>query len=98
MTKIELKNVKVNRCMSEETYCFSASVWVDGIRAGEVSNRGNGGPHMYSPSGLEKQIDEYAKTLPDIDISYMYRDGKKHTLPNCAELVIGELVTLSLKK
>ena len=45
--KVEVKNVKINNVMSEETLCFSASVYIDGKRAGEVCNRGHGGCNNY---------------------------------------------------
>lgn len=41
--KIELKNVKVIESMSEETNCYTASLYVDGKKIGIVSNRGHGG-------------------------------------------------------
>ena len=41
--KIELKNISYSERMSEETSCFSADLWVDGKKIGEVSNRGTGG-------------------------------------------------------
>ena len=40
---IELKNVQHFERMSEETDCYSASLYVDGVKIGEVSNRGCGG-------------------------------------------------------
>ena len=38
--KIEVKNVKFVEALSEETYCFTASIRVDGKKVGEASNRG----------------------------------------------------------
>ena len=45
--KITLKNVKVHRDLSEETLCFSASIYLDGKKAGTVSNRGCGGCNVH---------------------------------------------------
>ena len=45
--EITLKNVKHYESMSEETYCFEASLYVDGKRVGRVSNVGQGGCHDY---------------------------------------------------
>lgn len=45
--KIELKNIKVMSSLSEETTCYSASLYVDGKKIGEVSNRGHGGPDNF---------------------------------------------------
>lgn len=41
--KLELKNVKIHPDMSEETTCFSATLWVDGKRAASCRNDGRGG-------------------------------------------------------
>ena len=41
--KLTLKNVKVNKAMSEETHCFSATIYKDGKKVGTVCNRGHGG-------------------------------------------------------
>lgn len=41
--KIELKNIRHIESMSEETNCYSATVYVDGAKVGEVSNNGHGG-------------------------------------------------------
>lgn len=42
--KLELRNVHFSERMSDETNCFSATVYVNGKRVGEVENRGCGGP------------------------------------------------------
>lgn len=41
--KLELKNVKIHPDMSEETTCFSTTLWVDGKRAASCRNDGRGG-------------------------------------------------------
>lgn len=50
---IELKNVKVIKELSEETVCFTASLYVDGVKKGQVSNRGFGGDNDYDLSQSE---------------------------------------------
>lgn len=64
MTTIELRNVKHAAFASEETPCFDAAVYIDGTKAGTVSNDGRGGSCMYCPWELHARIEEYAKTLP----------------------------------
>jgi len=61
--KIEIKNYKRDSVMSEETECFSATIYVDGVKAGTVSNRGHGGCNDYYWSNpvLGKQLEEYAQ-------------------------------------
>lgn len=41
--KIELRHIKTNSVMSEETNCYSASLYIDGKYAGVVMNHGHGG-------------------------------------------------------
>jgi len=41
--EITIKNLKVIKALSEETLCFTATVYVDGKKAGTASNRGFGG-------------------------------------------------------
>jgi hypothetical protein len=62
--KIELRNVKHFAAGSEETACFTATVYVDDKKAGTAQNHGTGGPTMVHPFTVEKQINDYAATLP----------------------------------
>jgi hypothetical protein len=41
--KIELKNIKEAKFLSEETPAYSANLYVDGVKIGVVSNNGHGG-------------------------------------------------------
>ena len=40
---IELKNIKHTAWASEETHCYQATLYVDGVKWGIVSNQGHGG-------------------------------------------------------
>ena len=40
-----IKALRVNRSLSEETLCFSASLYHKGRRVGHLKNRGHGGPN-----------------------------------------------------
>lgn len=40
---LELRNLRVNRRLSEETPCYSADLYVDGRLTARVGNRGHGG-------------------------------------------------------
>jgi hypothetical protein len=46
-TTFTLKNLKVCEWASEETTCFTATLYVDGKRVGECSNDGQGGCNNY---------------------------------------------------
>lgn len=41
--KIELKSVKYAAFASQETNCYSAALWIDGVKIGTVENDGHGG-------------------------------------------------------
>lgn len=84
MKKIELKNVKHAGFASQETDCFEASVYIDGVRAGTVSNEGHGGANRYQPHDLQTKLDEHGKTLPPIE-------AYGEAMPQTADILIGEL-------
>jgi hypothetical protein len=83
--KVEVRNVKEMRSLSEETLCFSCTVVIDGVVAGTASNRGSGGANEYHPYALQERLTAYAATLPPIDI-----DGDK--LPQDADTALSEVV------
>jgi hypothetical protein len=62
--KIELKNVKTHEAMSEETTCFSASIYLEGKRIGVVRNRGCGGPNEYTwtDNTAGRKVEAWAET------------------------------------
>lgn len=68
---IELKNIYIDRIMSDETTYFRASVYVNGRRSFLVRNDGHGGCNSYHPFDERgrkalRMAEEYAKTLPPI--------------------------------
>lgn len=52
--KFELKNISYNSRLSEETAAYSATLFIDGKKAGTVSNHGHGG---CDNQHLEKWVD-----------------------------------------
>jgi len=96
--KVEIKNVKYSKFASQETNCFEATVYIDGKKEGMVSNSGQGGCNMYHPSSLGTRLDEYARTLPDIDVSHFHNDGGVHTMKQSADTVIDDLLEKALQK
>jgi len=91
--KIELRNVKYFASGSEETACFTASIYVDGKKAGTAQNHGTGGPTMVNPFTLEKQINDYAATLPLAKLDLGGGDGKTVEYKQTAEHLIDDLLT-----
>jgi hypothetical protein len=87
--KIELKNVKHSEFASHETYCFMASVYINGKKAGSVSNHGHGACNTYHPATLETIITQHAHTLPALTYESA---GEVHSMLQDADCVIGDLM------
>ena len=66
--EITLKNLRVAQNLSEETLAFTATIYVDGKRAGDVSNRGNGGSCIwaFNDRALGQRVEEWAAALPAV--------------------------------
>lgn len=62
--EITLKNVKHAVFMSQETECFEASVYINGKKAGTVSNDGHGGCNDYHPWDLYQTLQAHCDTIP----------------------------------
>ncbi|MFI3294087.1 MAG: hypothetical protein SNI70_11305 [Rikenellaceae bacterium] len=86
---LELKQFKHVESLSEETECFSAELYVNGVKFASCRNRGQGGPTDIDPypehRGLEGEIIEYLKTQPK------HKYGE-YELDLDLELVIGLMV------
>jgi hypothetical protein len=79
--KIELKNFKHYERLSEETYCFVANLWINGVKAGTTQNNGIGGHTAYYQDNQEgrkliKQAEEYCLNLPP---DKWVHNGKEYT-------------------
>lgn len=84
--RVKLKNFKHSEFASQETHCFKADVWLDGRKIGHVSNEGSGGPNHYTPPYVEQMLNDIAPPF-----TYEY-GGQKHTITECADVMIGDLV------
>ena len=91
---IELKNLKHSEFASQETYCFEASVYIDGKKAGTVSNQGCGGCHSYHPNTLYHLLKAEADKLPPEEWDL---GGQVLTMTPDADTIISELVTEALQ-
>lgn len=96
---IEIKNVKYAAFNSEETHCFSATVYKDGKAWCTVRNEGHGGPDDFNPvkgndyKALYKEIKEFEKTLPQRECSWNdKKTGKPCMMDSNLEIVIGDLM------
>jgi hypothetical protein len=94
---IKLKNIKHMPSLSEETECFSATIYIDGVKKGTASNRGHGGPNEIHPYALADEINTYAKTLPHIVSSFKTEDGAPYTYEQSADSVLSEILQTELE-
>jgi len=85
---ITLKAVKIHQDMSEETLCFSASLYWNGKKAGSVSNRGCGGSndYYYETPQIRKEIREWIDVEP-----VFWNDGTECDFEKL-DCLIGQLV------
>jgi len=63
ITSVAVKNFQPNSGLSHETLAFSASIYINGRRVGEVSNGGTGGCNVYDfgDPAIEAAFMEYAR-------------------------------------
>jgi hypothetical protein len=88
--KITLKNIKHSKFASQETLCFEASIYVDGVRRGFVENSGRGEcnhEHWIDRTFGEK-VYEYIKTLPEVPLPW----DETETVSQSLDLIIDELM------
>lgn len=62
--------------MSEETECFSASIYYDGRKVGEVRNEGRGGNNWadWTALSVRNQFEAWVLTLPPVEKLKMNSD------------------------
>jgi hypothetical protein len=95
--KIELSNIKYADWASEETACYRASILINGVKVGEVSNSGQGGADRVHPYQLVTTIDAYAATLPPINIGGPV-PGEKYTIEQDHETIFSDLLDAWINK
>jgi hypothetical protein len=89
--RIALKSVSINHANSEETWCFSATLYVDGRKAGIVRNHGHGGPDIHDWS--DPQLGSVAERIGD---EYWESIAGKSEHGGGLDVLVGELVNESL--
>jgi len=102
MTEITLKSIKYAEFASQETYCYEATLYVDGKRFAKVSNQGHGGCDMQEPIKpfTYKDIRKLEETIAEEYPKYgsEYGDGKWRSLrvleyDQNLDMVCGNLVS-----
>lgn len=71
--EITVRNVKTFEAGSEETLCFTATVYVDGVKAFTAKNDGHGGCNFYYPvdgkRALLNAAEKWAREQPEVTAS-----------------------------
>lgn len=88
--KIELRKLTTNQKLSEETLCFSATLYIDGVKTADYANRGHGGGDEVHVFNKEKHAAfvAHCKSLPPIPSCVKGGDD----LEMDEELFIAELI------
>jgi len=102
--KIELKNIKINHGLSQETHAYTATVYVDGKRWAMASNHGCGGPDDVSPlkSGtatyreIRKELQELNVRIGETYPPYTFDSAGLDPMKQDLETVCGELLNRHL--
>lgn len=92
---IQLKNISHNSRLSEETEAFTATMFIDGKKAAEVSNHGTGGSnnfHWYDHDA-RKQFDAFIAAQPPIPPDETY----DQPLPMDGDIFVAELLAKYLE-
>lgn len=103
--QIQLKNIKVFESLSEETTCFSATGYIDGVRCFTAENRGEGGSTNYHPYDYEnpkhkeliRKAEAWAKEQPAIFYDMSKYNAESFSLPCSLEHIIDDLLTQHLE-
>ncbi len=81
--KIEFRNIEHYPRLSEETPCFAADLYVDGVLEAHVSNRGHGGSNDYRfpPGRSWRTLDEIERRVAEMGMTRTYTfDGETMVL------------------
>lgn len=73
-----IKNCKIIQSMSEETYCFTATLYYEGKKVAHASNRGCGGPTDFdwvSPEAKAKCLAVASATKPEYPYPQFLLEG-----------------------
>jgi hypothetical protein len=87
--QLSIKNLKFAEFASDETNCFSCTLYIDGKAATRVSNQGQGGPNMWDDWKVAEKLDAYGKTLPILKF-------EEYELEQDADTLVDALVSAAL--
>lgn len=95
MCRVSLKSIKYSESLSEETYAFTATLYLDGQKIGYVKNDGRGGCNDVDliDRGAYGELNKYAESLPPVKSEFSSED-----LPMDLDFLISTLVEEYLVK
>ncbi|MBK3745800.1 hypothetical protein G3A39_42340 [Paraburkholderia aspalathi] len=102
--QLVLKSIKYMATLSEETHCYTATLWLDGKRVAAVSNHGHGGPDMqhFTDADAEKRIVAHFAAMPPSDMGLMMHDVPFMSQPDleswCGERVTDFLILRDVRR
>lgn len=89
----ELKSVKYYAGLSEETNCFTASLWINGKRVATLKNDGQGGEtycrQIFDAEAVHN-LEEQIKTLPEV---HTMMSGRPFSFKMDFDCFVGDLLT-----
>jgi hypothetical protein len=103
--EITLKDIRYYPSLSQETNCFTAKVYINGVKSFYVENDGHGGNSNIIPHGNPqftfREVDNYCKSLPKIKVekyNFEYEQTFETKIDDLFEIWLKEKENLKLKK
>jgi len=106
---ITIKNTKIMESLSDETMCFTATGYVNGVKAFNVENRGHGGCNFYQAinrplydkavafamesRGINVKMDSLDYIIDDLVIDYQYSRDLKRLMKKVVMIEDGKAYT-----
>jgi len=93
--KIELRAIKYAAFASEETSCFEAKVYLDGLFVAVVSNEGRGGCNMWHTKapGIEEKLTAWAKANEPVEYLNAEYKANNDPMDRDADSLVDRLLT-----
>lgn len=95
-SRISIRNLKHMASLSEETHCFSATLYFDGHPVCVAKNSGHGGPDFHEPLKGDTGSDMAAKLKPVNDYLATLPPEPKYGLAIDLEMITCDLVNEAL--
>lgn len=94
---IELRNIQIHDRLSEETTAFTASLYINGKKAGWAKNTGQGGSTDYGADDhkiwpLIKEAEQYCLGLAPLHYPGIHEGGEPFSIPMNLENFIDDIV------